>query len=184
VIDIQVTQRESGNGAGGENNVRWNRASIVGTALGAVRVDYRETIGRGIKKAVRGEEVQSHHVTPSEKAGEEGNRSQKETKNVKCNLWLTATGGGRGKDSKQIKRGVFAPVDRRVLEGDNGWRVGQLRERPEQRKKHIPAPEAVVLNECEGFQSRGRWLLTSPRGSVVLHWLARPELLLLIGEGL
>jgi len=33
--------------------------------------------------------------------------------------------------------------------GDNRRGVGQLRERPEKRKKHIPAPEAVVLNECE-----------------------------------
>jgi len=74
-----------------------------------------------------------------------------------------------GKNSKQIKRGEFAPLDRRVLEGDNGRRVGQLRERREQGKEHILAPEAVVLNEGEGFRRRGRALLTSPRGSVVLH---------------
>jgi len=58
---------------------------------------------------------------------------------------------------------------RRVLEGDNKRRVGQLREQPKQGKKHIPVPEAVVLNECEGFRGRGRGLLTTPRVSVVLH---------------
>jgi len=40
-------------------------------------------------------------------------------------------------------------------------KVGQLRERPKQRKEHMPAPEAVVWNECEGFRRRGRGLLTS-----------------------
>ena len=69
VLDIQITQCEGGKGAGGKNDVRWNRASIVGTALGAVRVDYRETSGGGVEKAVGGEEVQCHNITPSEKAG-------------------------------------------------------------------------------------------------------------------
>ena len=62
--------------------------------------------------------------------------------------------------------------------------MGQLRKGPEQGKKHIPAPEAVVLNECEGFR-RGRGvLLTAPRGLVMLHEWARPDGVLLIGEGL
>jgi len=68
-MDIQVTQREGGKGAGGENNVQWDRASVVGTALGAVRVDYRETSGGGVEEAVRGEEVQSHNIIPSAEAG-------------------------------------------------------------------------------------------------------------------
>jgi len=126
VVDIKVTQGQGGEGAGGENNFRGNGASVVGEALSAVRVDYSEASGRGVKKAVGGEQVQSHNVTPSEKAGQEGNRIHKGIINVKCNPWLAATGCRRGKNSKQIKRGEFAPVDRRVLEGDDERRVGQL----------------------------------------------------------
>ena len=57
-------------------------------------------------------------------------------------------------------------------------------EGPEQRKEHIPAPEAVVLNEGEGFRRGGRGLLTTPRGKVVLQYWAKPDGVLLIGEGL
>jgi len=67
VMDIHVTQREGGKGAGGENNVWWNSVSIVGAPFGAVRVDYRETSRGWVKKAVRGEEVQSQNITPSKK---------------------------------------------------------------------------------------------------------------------
>jgi len=163
VMDVQITQRQSGKGAGGKNNVQWDRAGVVGATLGTVGVDYRDACGGGVEKTVRGEEVQSHNVTPSEETGQEGNRSQKGTINVRSNPWLAATGCRRGKNSKQIKRGEFASINRRVLEGNNGRRVGQLLERPEQRKKHIPAPEAVVLNECE------RVLLAAPKCMVVLH---------------
>ena len=58
------------------------------------------------------------------KAVQEGNPSKKGTMNVKGNPRLTAAGRGGGKNSKQIKQGEFAPVDRRVLEAANGWRVG------------------------------------------------------------
>jgi len=85
---IQITQREGGEGAGGKNNIRWDRASIVGAALGAVRVDHHETTGGRVEKTVRGEEVQCHNITPSEKAGYEGSRGQKGTINVKSNPWF------------------------------------------------------------------------------------------------
>ena len=55
---------------------------------------------------------------------------------------------------------------------------------PEQRKEHIPAPEAVVLNECEGLRWWGQGLLTTRKGKIVLHYWARPDGVLLIGEGL
>jgi len=41
-----------------------------------------------------------------------------------------------------------------------------------------------VLNECEGFRRKGQGLLTTLKGKVVLHYWARPDGVLLIGEGL
>ena len=55
---------------------------------------------------------------------------------------------------------------------------------PKKRKKYIRAPEAVVVNECEGFWRGRGGLLSTPRRLVVLHLRARPEGFLLMGEGL
>jgi len=169
VVNIQVTQGECGKGGGGEDNVWRDRAGVVGATLGAVRVDYREGCGGGVEETIGGEKVEGHNISPPKKPWKEGNSRQKGTINVKSNPRLTATGRRGGKNSIQIKRGEFAPIDRRVLQGDNTRGVGQLRKRPEQRKEHIPAPEAVVLNECEGFRRGVRGLLAPPGGLVVLH---------------
>jgi len=169
VVNVEVTQHECGEGGRRKYNIRGNRAGIVETTLRAVAVDDHKTSRGGVKETVRGEEVQSHNITRSEKGGQEGNSSQKRTINVKGNSGLAATIGEGGKNSKQIKGRKLAPVDRSVLQGDNGWRMGQLRERPEKRKKHIPAPEAVVLNEGEGFRRGGGGLRPAPRHMIVLH---------------
>jgi len=68
-----------------------------------------------------------------------------------------------------MKGRKFAPIDRRVLQGNNGRREGQLRKGPEQGKKHIPAPEPVVLNECEGFRRARGVLLAAPWWLFVLQ---------------
>jgi len=82
---------------------------------------------------------------------------------------LAAIAGRGGKNREQVKGRKFAPVNWGVLQGDNGRRVGQLRERPKESKKHIPAPEAVVLNECEGLRRGGEGRLPAPRRMIVLH---------------
>ena len=132
MVNVKVTQRERGESRRGKNNIRGNGAGVVETTFRALRVYDRETSRRGVKETVRGEEVQSHDITPSEKTGQEGNSSQKSIKNVKGNARLAAVTGGGGNNRKQIKRGKFSPVDWGVLQGDNGRRVGQLRERPKE----------------------------------------------------
>ena len=133
VVDVEVTQRECGERGCRKYNLWWNGASIVETTLCAVRVANRETSRGRVEKTVRGEEVQCHDITPSEEAGQEGASSPKRTVNIESNAGLAATISGGRKSSKQIKGRKLAPVDRGVLQGDNGRRVGQLRERPEKR---------------------------------------------------
>jgi len=55
------------------------------------------------------------------------------------------------------------------MKGDNGRRLGQLREGPQKRKKHIRALEAVLLNQCEGVRRGGRDQLATLRRMIVLH---------------
>jgi len=125
-MDVEVTQGEGGKGAGGENNVRWDRASVVCAPFGAIGVDYRKASCGGVEETIRGEEVKCHEVPSLKKPRKERNRRQKGTINIKGNPGLAAAGRGGGKNRKRIKGGEFAPVYRRVLKGYNGRRVGQL----------------------------------------------------------
>jgi len=73
VVDIQVTQGEGGEGTRGENDVRRNRTSVVGSPFGAIGVDYCKASCGGFAKAIRGEEVKCHDVSPPKKTWKEGN---------------------------------------------------------------------------------------------------------------
>jgi len=96
VVDIQVTQGEGGKGTGGEDNVRWNRTSVVGATFGAIGVDYCKASRGGVKKAIRGEEVKCHDVPPAKKPRKKRNSRQKGAINIKGNPGLTAARRGGG----------------------------------------------------------------------------------------
>jgi len=127
VVDVGIAQGECEERGRRKNNVRRDGAGVAETTLCAVRVDDREASRRGVEKIVRDEEVQSHNITPSEKAGQERNRIQKGPVNVKTNAGLAAPVGGLGKNSKQAEGRKLAPVDRGVMQGNKGRREGQLR---------------------------------------------------------
>ena len=91
VVNVEVAQCERGEGGNREDKIRGNRAGVVETTLRAVRIYDRETGRGGVEKAVRGEEVQSHNITPSEKPRQEGNSSPKRTVHIKGNARLAAT---------------------------------------------------------------------------------------------
>ena len=77
MVNIEVAQRECGERGRRKNNIRGNGAGIVETTLRAVGVYDRKASRRGVKETIGGDEVQTHNVTPSEKAGQEGNTGQK-----------------------------------------------------------------------------------------------------------
>jgi len=99
-VNVEVTQRECGDGGRRKNNIRGNGAGIVEMTFRAVGVYDRKTRRERVKETVRGKEVQSHNITPSEKAGQDGNSTQKWTVNVKGNARLAAITGGGGKNCK------------------------------------------------------------------------------------
>ena len=78
--------------------MRGNGAGIVVATHRAVRVDDCKTSHGGVKEIIRAEEVQSHSVTATEEAGQEGNSSQKGTIDVKGHSGLAATIGWGGKN--------------------------------------------------------------------------------------
>jgi len=77
VVNVEVTQRECGEGRRRNDNRRGKRAGVVETTFRTVGVDDRKSSRRRVKEPVRGEEVQSHNITLSEQMGPEGNSSQK-----------------------------------------------------------------------------------------------------------
>jgi len=103
VMDVEVTQGEGGKGAGGENNVRRDRASVVRAPFGAVGVDYCKTSCGGVKETIRGAEVKCHDVPSPKKPRKKGNSRQKGAINIKGNPGLAATGRGGGKNRERIK---------------------------------------------------------------------------------
>ena len=102
---VEVTKGEGRKGAGGENDVRWDRARVVRATFGAVGIDDREASGGGVEKTVGGEMVKCHYIAPPKEPREKGNSRQKGTFNVKGDPGLAGPGRGRGKNGKQIKRG-------------------------------------------------------------------------------
>jgi len=69
-VYVIVPKSERGEMGYRKYNVRGDGAGVVATTFGARGVDYREASGRGVEKAVRGEEVQGHNITPSKRTGE------------------------------------------------------------------------------------------------------------------
>jgi len=73
VMNVEVSQRECGERGGRKENVRGHGAGILEASLRVIGVDDCEASGGGVEKAFRGEEVQSHNITPSEVPRQKGN---------------------------------------------------------------------------------------------------------------
>jgi len=105
LVNIQVTQCEGGEGGRGKDNIWGNGAGVVETTFCAVRIDDREAGCGWVEKTVRGEEVQCHNITPSEEAGQEGNRDKQGPINIKGDMGLAAP-VGRGENTvNKLKEG-------------------------------------------------------------------------------
>jgi len=101
--------------------------------------------------------------------------------NVGSHAWLP----NRGKEGLEtIKRGKVSLVDRRNLQKDYRGVSGRFSERLKQRKKNIPAPKAVMLNDGEKREDRGRPLTLVRRCGSVIHVRDEPHDRAVQGKGL
>jgi len=73
VVDVEVCKRERGERGRRKYNLQRDRVGVVQPTVRSVGVDNREASGGRVKEAVRGEEVQSHNITPAKKPGQKGN---------------------------------------------------------------------------------------------------------------
>jgi len=75
-------------------------------------------------------------------------------------------------------------VDRWILQKDYRRVGGRFFERLKQRKKNIPAPKAVMLNDGEKRRGRGRPLTLVRRCGSVIHYRDEPDDREVQGKGL
>jgi len=66
-------------------------------------------------------------------------------------------------------------VDRCILQKDYRGVDGRSRERLEQRKKNIPAPKAVMLNDGKKRRGRGRPLALKRGHGLIIHYRDEPD---------
>jgi len=66
-------------------------------------------------------------------------------------------------------------VDKWILQKDYGRIGGRLSERLKQRKKNIPAPKAVMLNDGKKRRGRGLPLTQGRRHGLIIHYRDEPN---------
>ena len=75
-------------------------------------------------------------------------------------------------------------VDRRVLQKNDRGVGGRFFERLKQRKKNIPAPKAVMLNDGNTSRSGGQPLTGRGGRGSINHYRDEPDVLEVQGKGL
>jgi len=92
--------------------------------------------------------------------------------NVGSHAWLPDRGK---KGLETIERGKVSLLDRRILQKDYLGVSGRFSERLKQRKKNIPAPKAVMLNDGKKRMGRGRPLTQGRRHELIIHFRDEPD---------
>jgi len=101
--------------------------------------------------------------------------------NVGGHTWLPDGGEER---LKTIKGRKVSLVDRRVLQKNYRGVGGRFLERLKQRKKNIPAPKAVMLNDGKKSRSGGQPVTGGRRRGAINHYRDEPDVLEEQGKGL
>ena len=75
-------------------------------------------------------------------------------------------------------------IDRRVLQKNDRGVGGRFLERLKQRKKNIPAPKAVMLNDGKIRRGGGQPMSRGGRRGAINHYRDEPDVLEVQGKGL
>jgi len=152
-VDVEITNNQKGETIIRKRQIRRNGPSTA--ALGPKVVQIRNLKpGKGFTKQVNPEQIKSSNIRPVKEPRKNCSIGQKSTRNVKSNLRPRAGGVGRAKGLKTSKSRKARAPKRRILKANNIRGVQSQSKGMKQGKKHIPAPEAVVLNNGEKRWSR------------------------------
>jgi len=136
------------------------------TSVGGVSINNPEGVERGAKKRLSGGNIKGEDIIYRLEPGEHRVVRKTEHMNVGSHTWLP----GRGKEGLEtIKGRKVSLVDGGILQKDYRGEGGRFSERLKQRKKKIPAPKAVMLNDGKKGKGRGRPLTQGRRNGSIIH---------------
>ena len=144
---------------------------MVGS-IGGVSINYPEGVKSGSKKRFVVGDVEGENIIHPLKPGEHRITGKKGRMNLGSHSWLP----NRGKKGLEtIKSRKVSLINRGILQKNNRGVGGRLSERLKQRKKNIPAPKAVMLNDGKKFLGRGRPLTQGGRHGLIIHFWDEPD---------
>jgi len=141
-------------------------------SIGGVSINNPKGVKGGAKKRLAGGDVEGEEVIHPLELGEHRVIGKKRHMNVGSHARLPNRGKKR---LETIKRGKVSLVDRWILQKDYRGVGGRFSERLKQRKKNIPAPKAVMLNDGKKRMGRGRPLTQGGRHGLIIHFRDEPD---------
>jgi len=141
-------------------------------SIGGVSINNPKGVKGSAKKRLVGGDVEGKDVIHPLELGEHRVMGKKRHRNVGSHAWLP----NRGKKGLEtIERGKVSLVDRWLLQQDYRGVSGRFSKRLKPRKKNIPAPKAVMLNDGKKRMGRGRPLTQGRRHGLIMHFRDEPD---------
>jgi len=140
--------------------------------IGGVSINNSKGVKGGAKKRLVGGDVEGKDVVHPLELGEHRVIGKKRHMNVGSHAWLP---NRRKKGLETIERGKVSLVDRWILQKDYRGVSGRFSERLKQRKKNIPPPKAVMLNDGKKRMGRGRPVTQGRRHGLIIHFRDKPD---------
>jgi len=141
-------------------------------SIGGVSINNPKGVKGGAKKRLVGGDVEGEDIIHPLELGEHRVVGKKRHMNVGSHAWLP----NRGKEGLEtIERGKVRLVNRWILQKNYRGVSGPFSERLKQRKKNIPAPKEVMLNDGKKSMGRGRPLTQGRRHGLIIHFRDEPH---------
>jgi len=141
-------------------------------SIGGVSIDNSNGVEGGAKTRLIGGDVEGEDVIHPLELGEHRVIGKKRNMNLGSHAWLPH----RGKEGLEtIERGKVSLVNRWILQKDYRGVSDRFSERLQQRKKNIPAPKAVMLNDGKKCMGRGRPMTQGKRHGLIIHFRDEPD---------
>ena len=146
VVDIEVTNNQKGEAIIRKCQI-WRKGPNT-TALGPeIVIIQNAKLRNKSAKEVNSEQIKGNNIWPVQNPRKNSSIGHKTTRNIKGNLGLRVKRVGETKGLKTIKERKAGAPKRMILKTNNIKRVQRRSKEIKQGEKHIPATEAVVLND-------------------------------------
>ena len=141
-------------------------------SISGVGVNNPEGVKGGAKEGLVGGDVEGENMVHPLEPGEHRVVGKKRHINIGSHAWRLSWGN---EGLETIEGRKVSLVDRWILQKNYRRVGGRFSERLKQRKKNIPAPKAVMLNDGKKRGGRGRPLPQRRRHGLIIHYQDEPD---------